>query len=312
MNSRLKRGLLSAMAALGLAMGSAAGAPAAQAAPLFDQSQWVQGTPGWNSKLICIYTCQTYTIVMNNVSFQGPIGNISAVPKVGERFYLHVYTAVVGPASLDSYRMQLLLPEGLKTDIRSDTDVVCAITDSDWNPTRTIGPAECQDPVKVGVYEQFPAVALNEGEAISFTVPVVADRTFNQSTTIGLVSDLVTNPSGLLPDPLWATNTKLVVNPAPSQPGTGGGGGTGTGGTGTGGTPGTGGSGGSGSGSPSQTTLSLPTKLKGAKAIKSTTPKVCKVTGKGKKAKVVKIKKGKCKLVGTKNGKTVKAKLKLT
>lgn len=144
----------------------------------------------------------------------------------------------------------------------------------------------------------------------SAKVPVVADRVFTKNPdtdTIGLVSSY-SQPSGALPNPLYATNKKLAVDAAPT--GTGG---TGTGGTGTGGTPGTGGTGTDGTGTrdtPGTSTPSVatvPAKLVGAKKLKSLTPKVCKITGKGKKAKVTVLKSGKCKLTGKKGKKKVKA-----
>ena len=54
-------------------------------------------------------------------------------------------------------------------------------------------------------------------------------------------------------------------------------------------------------------TVKVPGKLVGAKKLKSLTPKVCKITGKGKKAKVSVLKSGKCKLTGKKGKKKVKA-----
>ena len=53
-------------------------------------------------------------------------------------------------------------------------------------------------------------------------------------------------------------------------------------------------------------------KLVGAKKLKSLTPKVCKITGKGKKAKVSVLKSGKCKLTGKKGKKKVKASFRVT
>ncbi len=59
-------------------------------------------------------------------------------------------------------------------------------------------------------------------------------------------------------------------------------------------------------------TVKLPNKLVGAKKLKSLTPKVCKITGKGKKAKVSVIKSGKCKVTGKKGKKAVKATFRVT
>lgn len=303
-----RRGIATGMTGLFLAAGSLIGAPAAQADPIVNESQWTQGNLGFNTYFTCIYTCQSYFMVSAKVNRQGPIGNTTATPRVGERFYVHAYTAIISPFTLnDSYKMRLLFPEGLRPDIRSDTDVQCAITDLSFNVSRQIGPAECQDPVKVGVQWEFPNVFLTDGEAVSFFVPVVADRTYDGSQKIQLTSDAVNNPYTLLPDPVLS-ELPVVVNAAPT--GTGG---TGTGGTGTGGTPGTGGTGTDGTGTrdtPGTSTPSVatvPAKLVGAKKLKSLTPKVCKITGKGKKAKVTVLKSGKCKLTGKKGKKKVKA-----
>ncbi len=130
----------------------------------------------------------------------------------------------------------------------------------------------------------------------------MADRTYDGSQKIQLTSDAVNNPYTLLPDPVLS-ELPVVVNAAPP----------GTGGTGTGGTPGTGGTGTDGTGTrdtPGTSTPSVatvPAKLVGAKKLKSLTPKVCKITGKGKKAKVTVLKSGKCKLTGKKGKKKVKA-----
>ena len=59
-------------------------------------------------------------------------------------------------------------------------------------------------------------------------------------------------------------------------------------------------------------TVKVPGKLVGAKKLKSLTPKVCKIKGKGKKAKVTVIKSGKCKLTGKKGTKKVKATFRVT
>ena len=60
-----------------------------------------------------------------------------------------------------------------------------------------------------------------------------------------------------------------------------------------------------------QKTMALPKSLRQAKAVKSTTPSVCKVTGKGAKARVVVVKSGTCVLKGRKGKKVVKAKLRV-
>ncbi len=218
MKHPLPRSLTAAGAVLILVTAPIVTAPSAHASPIVDESQWVQGNLGFNTYFTCIYTCQSYMMVSAKVNRWGPIGNESATPRVGERFYLHSYTAIISPFTLnDSYKMRLLLPTGLTPDVRSDTDVQCAITDLSFNVSRQIGPAECQDPVKVGVQWEFPNVSLSQGEAVSFFVPVVADRTFDGSQKIQLTSDAVNNPYTLLPDPVLS-EVNVVVNPAPPAP----------------------------------------------------------------------------------------------
>ena len=157
-------------------------------------------------------------------TLQGPIGNENAVPKVGERFYIHVWTAALdSPFDVitDNYQMKLLLPAGLRADIRTNDDVGCFVSFPNGAFKRYMASNECQDPVKVGVYQQFPAVALGEGETANFWVPVVADRVFTKNPdtdTIGLVSSY-SQPSGALPNPLYATNKKLAVDAAPTGTG---------------------------------------------------------------------------------------------
>ncbi len=326
-----RRGFAAGIAAAALIAGTVAAAQPASALTI-NNVGWVEVDPVINSKLYpdpCgpYDFCLLYSSVMTSVRFQGPIGNETAVPKVGERFYVHVWTAALdSPFNVisDNYQMKLLLPEGVRTDIRTNDDVGCFVSNPNGSFKRYMASWECQDPVKVGVYDQFPAVALGENETANFWVPVVADRTFNQNATIGL-SMSYSKPAGALPNPLYAQNSKLVVNPAPADTGGGGTGtgGTGTGGTGTGGT-GTGGTGTGGTGTgdsgngtndtgaTSVVVTKVPAKLVGATKVKSLTPKVCVVKGKGKKAKVSVIKSGKCKLTGKKGKKTVKATLRVT
>lgn len=314
-----RRAVAAGIAAAALTAGTVAAVQPASALTINNYG-WIEGTVGFNQKQYCLdlLNCYSYSTAMNNVNFQGPIGNENAVPKVGERFYIHVWTAALdSPFDVitDNYQMKLLLPAGLRADIRTNDDVGCFVSFPNGAFKRYMASNECQDPVKVGVYQQFPAVALGEGETANFWVPVVADRVFTKNPdtdTIGLVSSY-SQPSGALPNPLYATNKKLAVDAAPT--GTGG---TGTGGTGTGGTPGTGGTGTDGTGTrdtPGTSTPSVatvPAKLVGAKKLKSLTPKVCKITGKGKKAKVTVLKSGKCKLTGKKGKKKVKASFRVT
>ena len=232
---------LTGVGALGLLAGSLGTAPTATAVC---NVGWTIGPESFTSKQFCLdlLNCFVYAPTLTRVNFQGPIDNPTGGNVVDKRFYLHVLTATLdSPWNIvDSYRMSLLLPEGLKVDIRSNTDVECLLSDLNYNFKRFMSAAECQDPVKSGVYDVFPAVSLSEGEIASFFVPVVADRQLT-NPTIGLVSDLVNNPVTLLPDPMYATNTALVVGPGPvvTDPGTGPDPGTGTGtqpGTGGGGT----------------------------------------------------------------------------
>lgn len=239
-----RRMTLTGLGALGLVAGSLTVAPPASAV---DNVGWNIGPESITSKRFCLdlLNCFDYAPTLARVNFQGPMDSPTGANVAGKRFYLHVMTATLdSPWNIvDSYRMSLLLPEGLKVDIRSNTDVECLLSDLSFNFKRFMTPAECQDPVKSGVYDVFPAVSLSEGEIASFFVPVIADRQLT-NPTIGLVSDLVNNPVTLLPDPMYATNKALVVGPAPvvTDPGTG----TGTGtdpGTGTGTLPGSGGGG---------------------------------------------------------------------
>lgn len=170
----------------------------------FDDTKWAKGTVGFNSKMVCLapLNCFTYSAVINRVDYQGTPARPLLVPRVGERFYLHVLTAVVFPQSVDdTYQMRVLLPAGLKPSVLSASDVKCAITDTDNNQTRLMSPAECLDPVQVGLYQQFPPVALSDGEVAHFFFPVVATRPL-AGALLQLISDPINNPLTALPDPL--------------------------------------------------------------------------------------------------------------
>ncbi len=162
-----RRTVAAGLAAAAIAIGTvSAGQPAT--ALTINNYGWVQGQYSQNSKMYCDGFCFVYSTAMNNVNFQGPIGNETAVPKVGERFYIHVWTAALdSPFDVisDNYQMQLLLPAGLRPDIRTNDDVGCFVSfpDGSFKRYAIVAPYECQDPVKVGVYQQFPAVALGEG-----------------------------------------------------------------------------------------------------------------------------------------------------
>lgn len=179
----------------------------------FDESQWKQGSLHFNTVFLCIYTCQSYTVAMARVDYQGKPDTHLLTPRVGERFYVHVLTAVVAPFSVsDTYQMQVLLPNGLTPSIQSDTDVQCAITNTSNVQTRLMSASECQDPVQFGLYRQFPPVALAEGEVAHFFFPVVASKAFNGGTDIiQLVANPISNPQTALPDPLVSNNEVFVL-----------------------------------------------------------------------------------------------------
>lgn len=183
----------------------------AQAA-LYDSSQWFQADLGFNSKLLCISTCQLYTLAVNRIDYQKSVTNPSGYPRAGERFYMHVQTGIIFPSPVqDSYQMRVLLPAGVKTDVKTETDVQCAITDVADNFTRFMSGAECQDPVQVGLSQQFPLVYLTEGEVAHFFFPVTASGPVNAE--VQLTSDLINNPLTVLPDPILSS-MQVRVDPA--------------------------------------------------------------------------------------------------
>jgi|GEM_PF-3889403 len=208
-------GIASAVGAIIL---GASTTPAA-AGPDFTPSHWRDGPPVANYHLVCNGFCINYSAVFAQVSYQGPEAAPTALPKVGQRFYLHLQTAVVYPTTLnDRYQMRLLLPAGMSTAIRSNTDVGCNISDgSTGNFKRYMADFECLDPIKVGLYDQFPFVSVANGEVANFWVPVVSSRKLTGSDSIGMVSSFQSNPLSLLPSPLYATVKPLVspVQPSP-------------------------------------------------------------------------------------------------
>ena len=46
--------------------------PSASAASWFDDSKWFRSTPSFNTKMICIYTCQIYTLGHVRYRLAGP------------------------------------------------------------------------------------------------------------------------------------------------------------------------------------------------------------------------------------------------
>jgi hypothetical protein len=192
--------------------------PTASAASWFDDSQWFRSTPSFNTRMVCDGYCVIYTLAMSDIAWQGPQGRETQIPKVGERFYIRVRTSVVFPYNVtDGYRMRVLLPAGVVPDIRSNDDVLCAITDVHYNDKRAMPANECQDPVQDGLYQRFPAVTLDRAEIAWFFFPVKATMSMTDATGLGVESDLVSNPWTALPDPLWSS-MKLTVAPAPPAP----------------------------------------------------------------------------------------------
>ena len=84
---------------------------------------------------------------------------------------------------------------------------------------RTNEPAPT-DVARNGVYQQFPGVALSQGEVAWFFFPVKATRAMTDETAFGVSTDLITNPQNALPDPLWSS-MPISVTPAPVTPGPG-------------------------------------------------------------------------------------------
>ena len=116
MNFQKRRAVAAGIAAAALTAGTVAAVQPASALTINNYG-WIEGTVGFNQKQYCLdlLNCYSYSTAMNNVNFQGPIGNENAVPKVGERFYIHVWTAALdSPFDVitDNYQMKLLLPAG--------------------------------------------------------------------------------------------------------------------------------------------------------------------------------------------------------
>lgn len=200
---------------------ASAGASAAPPASPFDDALWTRGKGGFNMKMACIYTCQLYTVMMNNVYVRGPEAAPTTRPKVGERFYVRTELALLsGPfAMTDSYRTKVILPEGVTPSITAPDDVICAVTWTNDVTVRVPGPAECQDPVQSGVEWVFPPVWLDEStdaQVSQFWFPVVANRPI-AGEIIQITGTAVANPLTLLPNPIVA-EVPLYVDPAPSAP----------------------------------------------------------------------------------------------
>lgn len=238
----------------GAALAAAAAAPAG-AQVVFNKAEWKNGSTGFNSKMVCLapLNCYVYSVLMNRIDTQGPIGNTAATPKVGERFYVHVESSIVFPSSFsDAVKMQVLLPDGLRASIQSNTDVICTITDTSYNFWRDM--PECADPVVSGGFVTFGQIEMSNatvGETAHYWFPVVADRPLDGTATMQLTSDMVRNPSAILPDPILSEIKPVVDAAPPAPPAPSGSGGT-TGGTTGGGTGGgtTGGTGGAGAPAP--------------------------------------------------------------
>ena len=168
--------------------------------------------------MICIYTCQLYVGDVRGSSWQGPEGRETQLPKVGA-------SGSTSGSIRRSFSLQCpgqlpdadSAPHRRDPDIRSDTDVLCAITDTSNNTVRNMPGSECQDPVQNGVYQQFPGVALSQGEVAWFFFPVKATRAMTDETAFGVSTDLITNPQNALPDPLWSS-MPISVTPAPVTP----------------------------------------------------------------------------------------------
>lgn len=194
--------------------------PANAVAPITSDANWVGGTAPIATKTICIVTCQLYAGGATQVQYQGPITNIAIVPRVGERFYVHVWAENGwSQQASEAFRMQALLPDGLTMSIQSPSDVQCAITDSAYVQLRNMAPAECQDPVQSGLYWNFPAVELGAGERANFFFPVVANREIN-AQAMGVLTTMVRNPDGFSPNPLYSTINVSVLpanTPSPGQ-----------------------------------------------------------------------------------------------
>ncbi len=206
---------LAALLTVGVTIAVGLAAPASAVTPITTDANWVGGSVPIAQKTICIATCQLYAGGATQVQYQGPIGNIGIVPRVGERFYVHVWAenGWSGTPS-EAFKMQALLPDGLEMSIQSASDVQCVITNSSYVQTRNMSPSECQDPTKIGAYWTFPAVEIGAGERANFFFPVVATKAIT-SANLGVLTDMMRNPETFLPDPMYSTIavTVYAANP---------------------------------------------------------------------------------------------------
>lgn len=191
--------------------------PSSAVGAITTDANWVGGSVPLSTKTMCIATCQVYAGGATQIQYQGPISNITIVPRVGERFYVHVWAenGWSGQPS-EAFRMQALLPDGVDVSILSASDVQCAITDASYVQLRNMSPAECQDPTKSGLYWNFPAVEIGAGERANYFFPVVATREIS-AQSMGVLTTLVRNLDGFSPNPLYST-MNVTVLPALAAP----------------------------------------------------------------------------------------------
>ncbi len=200
---------------------------------------------------------------------------VGPAPMAGVPFYLHAHTAVIAPHTVTGNVLMTIHQDagGLPLRYAPSAAMPMRCTRTQFDPIQASTEIPCPSVnLESGKYVVSNLEPLVPGFALDIEFPVVVDAPTTGTaamTAMWATTDVSLNNNNVLA----TVPVTISANPNPTTP--------------------------------TLKTKRLPKKLRKAKRVHSTTPKVCKV----KKSKVVFTKSKVCKLVGKKNGRTVRAKV---
>jgi hypothetical protein len=200
---------------------------------------------------------------------------VSPAPVAGVPFYLHAHTAVTAPHDVTGNVLMTIDQDagGLPLRYAPTSTMPMRCYRAQFDPVQSSAPIPCPDvKLESGSYVVSKLEPLVPGFGIDILLPVVVDSPTSGTaamTAMWAATQVMLNNKNVV------TTVPVIIAANPNPP------------------------------TNPPVTKKLPSKLRKAKKVHSTTPKVCKVH----KSTVVFKKKGVCKLVGKKHGHTVRAKV---
>ena len=116
-------------------------------------------------------------VFKSELNYQGSVSAPSYLPKVNQKFYVHVAVENANAIGYANYSMRVAAPSGVTIPTFATTDVVCGVTNSSNVIIADQSACVFQDPYMFAGQVQFPTVQVPPNTKVHYWFPMVSSRT---------------------------------------------------------------------------------------------------------------------------------------